>query len=28
VNCGTGRDAVTADRIDVVARNCERVSRR
>lgn len=28
VNCGTGRDTVRADRIDRVARNCERVSRR
>jgi hypothetical protein len=28
VNCGSGRDRVTADRIDKVAANCERVSRR
>ncbi|MDQ4049130.1 MAG: FG-GAP-like repeat-containing protein [Actinomycetota bacterium] len=28
VNCGTGRDSVVADSIDVVSRNCERVSRR
>jgi hypothetical protein len=28
VRCGSGRDTVTADRIDRVARDCERVSRR
>lgn len=28
VDCGAGRDTVAADKIDVVARNCERVSRR
>jgi len=28
INCGTGRDRVTADRRDSVSRNCERVSRR
>jgi Ca2+-binding RTX toxin-like protein len=28
VDCGAGRDTVYADRIDVVARNCERVFRR
>ena len=28
INCGSGRDRVFADRIDVVARNCERVRRR
>ncbi|CAA9584883.1 MAG: Alkaline phosphatase, partial [uncultured Thermomicrobiales bacterium] len=28
VNCGSGRDSVLADRRDIVARNCERVSRR
>ena len=28
INCGGGRDSVTADRIDRVARNCERVKRR
>ena len=28
INCGGGRDRVTADRIDRVARNCERVRRR
>ncbi|MCA1587134.1 MAG: hypothetical protein LC744_00150 [Chloroflexi bacterium] len=27
VNCGTGRDRVTADRRDRVSRNCERVRR-
>ena len=27
VNCGTGRDRVTADRRDSISRNCERVSR-
>ena len=27
VNCGSGRDSVLADRIDRVARNCERVKR-
>jgi hypothetical protein len=28
INCGSGRDRVTADRIDRVSRNCERVRRR
>jgi uncharacterized repeat protein (TIGR01451 family) len=28
IRCGAGRDTVTADRVDVVARDCERVSRR
>jgi Ca2+-binding RTX toxin-like protein len=28
INCGPGRDRVTADRSDRVHRNCERVSRR
>ena len=28
INCGTGRDSVTADRRDRVSRNCERVRRR
>jgi len=28
INCGPGRDTVIADRIDRVARNCERVRRR
>jgi hypothetical protein len=28
VNCGSGRDTVTADRKDKIARNCERVTRR
>lgn len=28
IACGTGRDTVQADRIDVVARDCERVTRR
>ena len=28
ISCGAGRDRVTADRIDRVARDCERVSRR
>ena len=28
VDCGRGRDRVVADRVDVIARNCERVSRR
>ena len=28
IDCGTGRDRVIADRIDRVARNCERVRRR
>jgi Ca2+-binding RTX toxin-like protein len=28
INCGPGRDRVTADRSDSVARNCERVARR
>jgi Ca2+-binding RTX toxin-like protein len=28
INCGTGRDSVTADRADRVTRNCERVRRR
>ncbi|MDX6679603.1 MAG: hypothetical protein QOE31_3655, partial [Solirubrobacteraceae bacterium] len=27
ITCGAGRDRVTADRIDVVARDCERVKR-
>ncbi len=27
IDCGTGRDSVTADRFDRVARNCERVRR-
>lgn len=27
INCGTGRDTVIADRVDRVARNCERVRR-
>jgi len=24
INCGTGRDTVTADRVDKIAKNCER----
>ena len=28
INCGSGRDKVTADRRDKIAKNCERVSRR
>jgi hypothetical protein len=28
VVCGAGRDRVVADRLDVVARDCERVTRR
>lgn len=28
VDCGSGRDRVTADRLDRVSRNCERVARR
>lgn len=28
IRCGPGRDTVTADRIDAVARDCERVTRR
>jgi uncharacterized delta-60 repeat protein len=28
VNCGSGRDRVVADRVDRIARNCERVRRR
>lgn len=28
IRCGGGRDRVTADRVDVVAKDCERVSRR
>ena len=27
ITCGAGRDRVTADRADVVARDCERVTR-
>jgi Ca2+-binding RTX toxin-like protein len=27
IRCGAGRDTVTADRLDTVARDCERVSR-
>jgi Ca2+-binding RTX toxin-like protein len=27
INCGSGNDSVRADRADVVARNCEHVSR-
>jgi Ca2+-binding RTX toxin-like protein len=28
IRCGAGRDSVTADRVDAVARDCERVTRR
>ncbi len=28
INCGSGRDKVTADRLDKIAKNCERVTRR
>jgi len=28
IDCGPGIDTVEADRVDVIARNCEHVSRR